>query len=190
MVSLFRILPGVGPRQAARFVLSLLEKNTEQLQELGRAIAALKDSLLFCEECFNLSDNGRCAICANSRRERDKLLVVEKITDLNSIERTGLYRGLYHVLGGAINPVEGVGPEKLRITELAKRVNSLAPDGLEVIVAMNMNASGETTALYLQDMLKNKKGVTLTRLARGLASGSHLEYADESTLKNALDHRK
>lgn len=200
-IKLFQKLPGVGPRQAARFVLALLEKDESELQELGRAIVDLKKEIKFCRECFNVSENavpaetsakaGICHICSDPKRDQSKLLVLEKVTDLDSVEKTGLYRGLYHVLGGSINPLDDATPETLRFRDLEKRINRLSNDKeVELIIATNPNTSGETTALYIKDIFKNKKGVVLTRLGRGLASGSNLEYADEITLRNALEYRK
>ncbi|KKT28669.1 MAG: Recombination protein RecR [Candidatus Yanofskybacteria bacterium GW2011_GWA2_44_10] len=192
VVSLFRKLPGVGPRQAARFVLALMEKPDAELKELGGMIANLRNEIKFCANCFNLSENHVCRVCADNRREKMKILVVEKVTDLDSIEKTGLYRGQYHVLGGAINPVDGIMPDHLRIKELSSRVDEAlsANSEIEVILATNPTTMGETTAIYLKDLLANKKGVNITRLGRGLASGSHLEYADEITLRNALESRR
>jgi len=189
---LFQKLPGVGPRQAARFVLALLEKDQSELKEMGQAISNLKNDIRFCKECFNVSENHLCAICLDSKRDKSKLLVLEKVTDLDSIEKTGLYKGLYHVLGGAINPLDGMTPQTLRFKELEHRLDKLleGDQSLELIIATNPNTNGETTALYLRELFQNKNGITLTRLGRGLASGSHLEYADEITLKNALDYRK
>ena len=185
-------LPGVGPRQASRFILALLEKDVSELKELGQAIANLKNDIRFCKECFNISENGLCHVCSDQKRENTKLLVVEKVTDLDSIEKTGLYKGRYHVLGGSINPLDGVTPETLRFKELERRLDDLAQnhEEVELIIATNPSTTGETTALYIKDLLKDKKGLTLTRLGRGLASGSNLEYADEITLKNALEYRK
>ena len=192
IVRLFQKLPGVGPRQAARFVLALMEKPDAELQDLGKAIQNLKQEISFCSSCHNISDNGLCMVCSNSKRDQGKILIVEKVTDLDSIEKTGLYNGLYHVLGGAVNPLDGATPETLKIKELASRVDNMLKtgNGLELIIATNPNTPGETTSLYLKDLFQNKKGVVLTRLARGLASGSNLEYADEITLKNALEYRK
>jgi recombination protein RecR len=198
LVKLFQKLPGVGPRQGARFVLSLFNRTDAELQELGDAIANLRQSIRFCKQCFNVADDAECHICQSTNRERSKILVVEKITDLDSFEKTGLYKGLYHVLGGAINPVDGVNPENLRLKELHQRVITAVKNGLEpeVILATNVNTAGETTALYIREMFgdltaqASTQGITVTRLARGLASGSNLEYADELTLKNALDFRK
>ncbi len=191
LVKLFQRLPGVGPRQAARFAIALLEQPEENLRELGESINNLKRDVGFCGECFNISDNHSCHICHDTKRDRNKLMVVEKITDLESIEKTGLYKGLYHVLGGAINPLDKINPANLRIKELEKRLGEMTKSNdIELIIATNPNTPGETTALYLKDIFANKKGVSITRLGRGLASGSNLEYADELTLKHALDYRK
>ncbi len=191
LVKLFQRLPGVGPRQAARFVISLLDQPEENLKELGESIHNLKRDISFCGECFNISENHFCHICHDTKRDKTKLMVVEKITDLESMEKTGLYKGLYHILGGAIDPLEKIVPANLRIKELEKRIDKMASDqDVELIIATNPNTSGEMTALYLKDVFANKKGISITRLGRGLASGSHLEYADEITLKHALDYRK
>ena len=192
IVRLFQKLPGVGPRQAARFVLALMEKPDSELQDFGKAIQNLKKEISFCSDCFNVSDNHICTVCSNNKRDKKKILIVEKVTDLDSVEKTGLYNGLYHVLGGAVNPLDGITQDTLKIKELTSRVNNhlKANKEIELIIATNPNTPGETTSLYLKDLFQNKKGVVLTRLARGLASGSNLEYADEITLKNALEYRK
>ena len=190
IVKLFQKLPGVGPRQAARFVIALMDRPEEELREFGKAVANLRKEISFCTVCFNISDNHLCSICLDKKRDQTKLLVVEKVTDLDSIERTGLYKGLYHVLGGAINPLDGLTPETLRLKELENRINKLGTKNLELIIATNPNTAGETTSHYIREIFGNKKGVYLTRLARGLSSGSNLEYTDEITLKNALDYRK
>ena len=136
-------------------------------------------------------ENNLCHICSDPKRDQTKLVILEKVTDLDSIEKTGLYKGLYHVLGGAINPLDGATPETLRFRELEKRVANFSTNGgLELIIATNPTATGETTALYIRDLFKNKSGLIITRLGRGLASGSNLEYADEITLRNALEYRK
>ncbi|PIR41774.1 MAG: recombination protein RecR [Candidatus Yanofskybacteria bacterium CG10_big_fil_rev_8_21_14_0_10_37_15] len=192
IVKLFQKLPGVGPRQAARFVLALMEKSDHELYDLGKAVQNLKKEIFFCSNCHNISDDDLCIICSSEKRDTDKMLIVEKVTDLDSIEKTGLYNGYYHVLGGSINPLDGTMPETLKIKELITRIDNILKtnDKLELIIATNPNTSGETTSLYLKNLFQNKKGVLLTSLARGLASGSNLEYADEITLKNALEHRK
>lgn len=191
IAKLLQKFPGVGPRQAARFVLALLDKPESELQELGLAIHNLKKEISFCPQCFNVSDNGLCTVCHDPLRDKTKLLVIEKVTDLDSIEKTGLYKGLYHVLGGAINPLDGVTPQQLHVRELQQRIAQLASDkNIELIIATNPNTQGETTALYLKNQFSNEVHVTITRLGRGLSSGSHLEYADELTVKHALDYRK
>ncbi|OGM97782.1 MAG: recombination protein RecR [Candidatus Yanofskybacteria bacterium RIFCSPHIGHO2_01_FULL_41_21] len=192
IAKLFQRLPGVGPRQAVRFVLALLDKPDSEIEELGYAISHLKQDISFCNQCFNISDSAVCSVCSNPSRDRTKMLVVEKVTDLDSIEKTGLYKGLYHVLGGAINPLDNVLPDNLRIKHLESRINVLTESvkEVELILAMNPNTPGETTALYLKSQFTDKPNVLITRLGRGLASGSHLEYADESTLKHALEFRK
>ena len=199
IVKLFQKLPGVGPRQAARFVLALMEKPDAELQDLGKAIQNLRKEISFCPDCFNISDPPAdeagihlCMVCSNSKRDQGKILVVEKVTDLDSVEKTGLYNGLYHVLGGAINPLDGAMPDNLKIKELASRVGDMVKKNnqVELIIATNPNTPGETTSLYLKDLFQNKKGVSITRLGRGLASGSNLEYTDELTLKHALEYRK
>ena|SRR5258708_3401236 len=189
IAKLFQKLPGVGPRQAARFVLALLDKPDSEIEELGYAISNLKRDIAICHQCFNISDGPLCMVCGNPGRDRTKILVVEKVTDLDSIEKTSLYKGLYHVLGGAINPLDNILPENLRIGELERRLEANGTE-VEVILATNPNTPGETTALYLKNTLANKPNIIVTRLGRGLASGSHLEYADESTLKHALEYRK
>lgn len=192
IAKLFQKLPGIGPRAAMRMVLALLDKPQPELDELGAAITQLKDRVRQCRECFNLSDDGICAVCRDSRRDPKAILVVEKVTDLQSVERAGLWRGLYHVLGGAIAPMDNVGPEHLRIRELAERVDRFVQQvgSVELVLATNPTSSGEMTAMYIRDLFRGMPGVRTTRLARGLATGTHLEYADEITLKHALDSRK
>jgi recombination protein RecR len=196
LVKLFQRLPGVGPRQAARFVIALLDQPEENLKELGSFINSLKDDIHFCGKCFNISDDLHCHICQDTKRDRNKMMVVEKVTDLESIEKTGLYKGLYHVLGGAINPLDKITPTNLKIKELDERLDELSAlrqaqgEDIELIIATNPSTPGETTALYLKNAFAGKKGLSITRLGRGLSSGSNLEYTDEITLKHALDYRK
>lgn len=190
IVKLFQKLPGVGPRQAARFVIALMDSPEEELQKFGKAVANLRKEISFCTTCFNISENHLCSVCLDSKRDQTKLLVVEKVMDLDSIERTGLYKGLYHVLGGAINPLDGLNPETLHLRELESRLDKMNRNNIELIIATNPNTAGETTSHYIREVFGNKRGVFLTRLARGLSSGSNLEYTDEITLKNALDYRK
>lgn len=191
LIEFFTKLPGIGPRQATRLVLSMFQWSSADLEEFSKLVAEAKSGATFCKECFNLADSEKCAICSSIKRDQTRIAVVEKITDLESMEKTGAFGGVYHVLGGAINPANGSLPGKLKIAELVNRIErlqKLTPD-IEVILATNPNVYGETTALYLDEQLK-PLGVRVTRLARGLASGSSVEYADEMTLANALRHRK
>ncbi len=192
IAKLFQKLPGIGPRAAVRIVLSLLDRPQSELTELGGAISQLKDRVRQCAECFNVSENGLCSVCQDRRRDPKAIMVVEKVTDLQSVERAGLWKGLYHVLGGAIAPVDNVGPEQLRIPELAARVDRFVQQvgSVELVLATNPTSSGEMTAMYVRDLFRDMPGVRTTRLARGLASGTHLEYADEITLRHALESRK
>lgn len=185
LILYFTKLPGIGPRQATRLILAMLEWAPGDVQSFADSIEALKDGHTLCTQCFNFSDEELCSICTNPKRLQTKIAVVERVTDLAAIEKAGVYDGVYHVLGGAINPVNGNLPEKLKIRELLTR----AKGATEIILATNPNAYGETTALYLEQELKNFR-VKITRLARGLAAGTSVEYADEITLANALKHRK
>ena len=192
IAKLIQKFPGIGPRHAARIVLALLDRPQQELDELAAAIGGLKERVRQCRECFNISDDGLCAVCRDVKRNPKAIMVVEKATDLESVERASLWRGLYHVLGGAISAVDGVGPEHLHIQELTGRVDRFLQQvgSLELVLATNPTASGEMTAMYLRDLFAGTPGVRTTRLARGLATGTHLEYADEITLKHALDSRK
>lgn len=198
MVNKFRILakiltklPGIGPRQAMRLVLALTEWPKSEILNLASAVGDVSKGPIFCKQCFNFTDDELCRICANNKRDQTKIAVVEKITDLESIEKAGIYHGVFHVLGGAINPVEGILPEKLKIRELAERVQKLLKltSDIELIIATNPNAEGEITARYISEEFA-PYGIEITRLARGLSAGSTLEYADETTLSNALKNRK
>ena len=192
IAKLFERLPGIGPRAAARMVLALLDRPQAELDELGTAICELKDRVRQCRQCFNLSDDGLCVVCRDTRRTAQNIMVVEKVTDLESVERAGVWKGMYHVLGGAISPVDGINPEQLRIRELAGRADQLLQEvgSVELVLATNPTASGEMTAMYIRDLFSGMRGVRITRLGRGLATGTHLEYADEITLKHALESRK
>jgi len=185
LIEYFKNLPGVGPRQATRFVLALMQKTKEELTGFGEAIASLKDQVKICKQCFNLADGDICSICKDDKRDKNTICVVEKITDAESIEKTGQYKGVYHILGGAINPASKVLPENLKIKELMTRATSET----EIIVATNPGAYGEATALFIEEQLKYRN-IKTTRLGRGLASGTALEYADDSTLIDALKNRK
>ena len=180
-------LPGVGPRSAERMAFYLLRTSREETRQLSQAIADVKDRLRFCEVCFNLSEADRCEVCQDASRDASLLCVVEEPKDVLAIEKTGAYRGLYHVLLGAIAPLDGIGPELLKIDELMSRL----AEGVvqEIIVATDADKDGETTAAYLSKLLRSR-GIRLTRIASGIPVGSHLEYADQATLARALEGRR
>jgi recombination protein RecR len=179
-------LPGVGTRTAHRLAFHLLRVPRDEAQALAVAIEEVKERVRFCSECGNLTEEERCEICRDERRDRTLVCVVEQPADLVSLERTHEYRGLYHVLGGSLSPIDGVEPEHLRIDELMGRVDR---NGIqEVVLATNPNMTGEATAAYLADRLRGR--VRVTRLASGLPVGGDLEYADEVTLGRALSGRR
>ena len=179
-------LPGVGQRTAQRLAFHLLSAPKQEALALATAIEEVKERVRFCRECGNLTEEELCAICADARRERGVVCVVEQPVDVISIERTHEYRGLYHVLGGSLSPLDGVEPEHLRIDELLRRVGA---GGIgEVVLATNPNMTGEATAAYIADRLRDR--VRVTRLASGLPVGGDLEYADEVTLGRALAGRR
>jgi recombination protein RecR len=179
-------LPGVGTRTAHRLAFHLLRVPKDEAEALAAAIGDVKERVRFCSECGNLTEEERCEICRDERRDRTLVCVVEQPADLVSLERTHEYRGLYHVLGGSLSPIDGVEPEHLRIDELMGRVER---NGIqEVVLATNPNMTGEATAAYLADRLRGR--VRVTRLASGLPVGGDLEYADEVTLGRALSGRR
>mgnify|MGYP003117787450 CR=1 FL=1 len=180
-------LPGVGPKSAQRIAYHLLKVPKEDALALASAVVTAKERVRFCEVCHNLSEAPRCQICADARRDATLVCVVEEPRDIVSVERTGGFRGRYHVLGGAINPMEGIGPDQLKVRELLARIDSDAV--VEVILCTNPNLEGDTTAMYLARLLK-PLGVRVTRIASGLPVGGDLEYADELTLGRALEGRR
>ncbi|MBI3321817.1 MAG: recombination protein RecR [Candidatus Omnitrophica bacterium] len=180
-------LPGIGPRSAERMAFYLLRASREEARQLAQAVTDVKDHLRFCEVCFNLSEAERCRICQDASRDPAVLCVVEEPKDVLAIEKTGAYRGLYHVLLGAIAPLDGIGPELLKIDELVARLSDGAVQ--EVIIATDADKDGETTAAHLSRLLR-PQGLKLTRIASGIPVGSHLEYADQATLARALEGRR
>lgn len=180
-------LPGVGPKSAQRIAFYLLKCDVEAARRLAEAITDVKDTIRFCERCFNFAEEDTCEICADPGRLASMVCVVEEPRDVVAIERTGEFRGTYHVLGGCLSPIDGVGPDELRAHELVTRVDT--EDVEEVILATNPNVEGETTALYLARLLK-PLGIRVTRIASGLPVGGDLEYADEVTLGRALEGRR
>jgi recombination protein RecR len=186
----FERLPGVGPKSAQRIAYWLLNNDTESARRLADAIVEVKDSVHFCERCFNYAEDPLCPICARAQRgQRDGsvICVVSEPRDITAIERTNEFGGVYHVLGGAISPIDGIGPEQLRIAELMQRLAAL--DVTEVLLATNPNVEGETTASYLARLIK-PLGIKTTRLASGLPVGGDLEFADEITLGRAIESRR
>lgn len=180
-------LPGIGPKSAQRLAFHVLAAEADDINRLAATLVRVKESARFCDECGNVSETELCRICLDPRRDRSLLCVVEEPKDVSAIERTREFRGLYHVLGGAISPIEGIGPGDLRTRELVQRL----ADGTvqEVIVATDPNLEGEATATYLTRLLKDI-GVTVSRLASGLPVGGDLEYADEVTLGRAFQGRR
>ena len=180
-------LPGIGPKSAQRIAFHLLKLPAEDANRLARAISEAKERVTFCERCFNVSEGPLCPMCTDDRRDQSVVCVVEDARDIVAIEKTGEFRGRYHVLLGAISPIDGIGPEQLKVRELLAR---LEPEGVrEVILCTNPNIEGEATAMYLARLLK-PLGVCTTRIASGLPVGGDLEYADEVTLGRALEGRR
>ena len=187
MIDALARLPGVGPKSAQRIAFHLLKTDREEVARLTSAIDEARSSVGFCERCFNFSETPLCHICQDDRRDSSVVCVVEESRDVVAIEKTGQFRGRYHVLLGAINPLEGIGPEQLKVRELLVR---LEPEGVsEVILCLNPNTEGDVTAMYLARILK-PLGVKVTQLAMGLPVGGDLEYADEVTLGRALVGRR
>jgi recombination protein RecR len=180
-------LPGIGPKSAQRIAFYLLKVDATDAKRLARAIEDAKDRVTWCRRCFNISEGDLCGFCLDERRDHHLVCVVEEPRDIVAVERTGEYRGRYHVLQGAISPIEGVGPEQLRIKELLARISD--EEITEVILATNPNIEGEATAMYLARLLK-PAGLKVTRIASGLPVGGDLEYADEVTLGRALEGRR
>jgi recombination protein RecR len=186
LIEAFAQLPGIGPKTASRLTFYLLRQPADQSEKLADAVRDLKQKIVFCSTCFNITEESPCAICRDEGRDRSIICVVEEPLDVVAIDRTGGYRGLYHVLHGAISPVEGIGPDELRINELLARLKDEPVQ--EVLLATNPNLEGEATGMYLARLLQ-PLGVRVTRLARGLPVGGDLEYADAVTLGRALEGR-
>jgi recombination protein RecR len=185
LVEQFAQLPGIGRKTAHRLALHVVKISKEEALELARALEDVKQKVRYCTVCSNITEHDPCNICRNTKRDRSMICVVEEPNDVLALEKTNDFRGLYHVLGGALSPLDGIGPEELRIKELLERTK----EGIgEVILALNPNVEGEATTIYLSRLLK-PLGIKVTRIARGLPVGSDLEFADEATLSRALEGR-
>jgi recombination protein RecR len=187
LIEAFSRLPGIGPKTAQRLTYYLLRAPDTEARVLAAALVAVRDEVVFCDTCFNISDAPTCPICRDGSRDASRICVVEEPLDVLAIDRTGEYRGLYHVLHGVLSPVEGIGPDELRINELVARAKGGAIQ--EVLLATNPNLEGEATAMYIARLLQ-PLNVRVTRLARGLPVGGDLEYADAITLSRALQGRQ
>jgi len=187
LVAALRRLPGIGEKSATRLGFHLLSAPDAQVHELAEAILRLKQEIVLCAECFDLTDASPCALCRDERRDASQICVVEEPADLAAIEASGVHAGRYHVLGGALSPIDGIGPDELRIAELEKRV--ARGDVREVILATNPTAEGDATAHYLAERLR-PSGVRLTRIAYGMPLGGDLEYADPVTIGRSVSNRR
>ena len=188
VISSFERLPGIGPKGAARLAFYLLNTPRVYVKELADCLVRMKDEIKICKTCFSVSEKDICAICSDEKRDHKQICVVERAIDVMAIENMGGFKGVYHVLGGVINPLEHIGPDDLKIDELMKRVVT----GLEIILATNPTMEGEATALYIKRKIDNLKieNIKMTRIGSGLPMGADLEYADQATLSRALDGRR
>ncbi|MBU1178497.1 recombination mediator RecR [Patescibacteria group bacterium] len=187
LINEFAKLPGIGYKSAQRVVFYLTKASKDDIKTFSAALAKMADGINFCSTCQNLTEDSPCSLCVDSRRDKSQLCVVEKPLDVVALEDTHNFDGLYHVLHGAISPINGVGPEDIKIKELLKRVKDNGVE--EIILATNPNLEGEATAMYISKLIK-PLDIKITRIARGLPTGSDLEYADQETLSNALAGRK
>ena len=187
LIDEFNRLPGIGPKSAQRLTYHLIRMPVEQAESLASAITSMKNQIILCSVCFNITETDPCDICLNNSRERSKLCVVEQPLDVVALERTSSFDGLYHVLHGSISPINGIGPEDLKIRELLERMRTESFD--EIILAMNPNLEGEATSMYINRLIGDL-GARITRPARGLPVGGDLEYADDATLGSALEGRQ
>ena len=184
LISEFAKFPGIGKKTAQRMAFHVLMSNNEHSAHLAQAVMDVKTKILLCSACGGITEDDPCHICSDPRRDKNLICVVEDPADIYAFERMGIFRGLYHVLGGVISPLDGIGPDSLTIDRLLTRIQ----EGMEIILATNASIEGDTTALYLGKIL-NKKGVKVTRLARGIPVGGELEYIDEATLQRAIEGR-
>ncbi|MFA6963578.1 MAG: recombination mediator RecR [Patescibacteria group bacterium] len=190
LIDEFSKLPGVGPKTAARLAFYLLTKPKSDIENLGSSVLGLANNLQYCKECFNIAEEEICLICDNDRRNKNIIMVVEEPLDVIALEKSLPFEGVYHVLGGVVSPINGVGPDDLRIAQLIERIKNGAVE--EIVLATNPNLEGEATAAYIKDRINqlNLDNLRITRIARGLPVGGDLEYADEVTLKRSIEGRR
>lgn len=190
VINEFGRLPGIGPKTAQRLAFYLLKKDSVEISGLADSIRSMKTDITFCTQCHNMAETDPCSICADSNRDHTLICVVEEPLDAMALDKTGQFKGVFHILGGVLNPMEGVGPEQLNISSLVKRVTDLSAK--EIIIATNPTLEGETTAMHISKLLNQLGDLAprVTRIARGLPMGGDLEYADEITLSRALDGRR
>ncbi len=190
VINEFGRLPGIGPKTAQRLAFYLLKKDSVEISGLADSIRSMKTDITFCTQCHNMAETDPCSICADSNRDHTLICVVEEPLDAMALDKTGQFKGVFHILGGVLNPMEGIGPEQLNISSLVKRVTDLSAK--EIIIATNPTLEGETTAMHISKLLNQLGDLAprVTRIARGLPMGGDLEYADEITLSRALDGRR
>ncbi len=189
LIESFRLLPSIGPKTAQRLAFATLKMPIDQVKSISEALSEIKNRIIFCKICQNISEEIKCEICVNESRDRSIICVVEEAMDVYVLEKSGAYSGMFHVLHGSLSPANGIGPEEIRISELINRIDQ---DSFikEVVVATNLNLEGEATAMYINQLIGNtSKNIKVTRLARGMPSGSDIEYADETTISHALGSR-
>jgi len=188
LIKAFSRMPGIGEKTAGRLTYHLLKNPAEQAYQLAEAIRELRENVVFCAVCGNITEEKLCEICRDERRDRTSICVIEEPSDIRAIEVSGAFRGLYHVLGGRLSPLDGVGPDELSCDALLERIDNSSPAVAEVIVATNPSVEGDATALYIQNLLAGR-GVKVSRIACGLPAGGHLEYMDSFTISQALQGR-
>jgi recombination protein RecR len=185
LIEEFARLPGIGRKSAQRLALFILKQPRDEVVKMAKALVGAKDRIRYCSSCYNITEQDPCIVCSSPKRDRNVICVVEEPNDVLALEKTNEFRGLYHVLGGSLSPLDGIGPEDLKVRELLGRING---EMAEVILAMNPNVEGEATTIYLTRLLK-PLGVKVSRIARGIPVGGDLEFADEATLTRALEGR-
>jgi len=187
LINEFKKLPGIGPKSAKRIVYFLLKQRKKDIKKFAETMLDMSSKIKFCKICFNISEDEVCSICKDTSRDVNKICIIEEVGDVSIIESTGEYRGLYHVIGGLLSPIDNIGPDEIRIPQLLKRIND--GDIKEVLIALSQTVEGESTANYIRKILK-AYDIRVTRLASGLPEGGNIEYADEVTLARAISDRK